>query len=149
LGAFEWDDEDNRPENFAFMCHPCNCKQKFNTDMIILGNEQVKKNEQSTYVCKNARDDTGTNIDSLSCIRINKTNYTIAEQFLHIHTAEHDILLVKDAVNGIVGQCKIQNGTGSQSAVYTYIDTLTNRFTGKFTIYSTKEGDSIRLRIEN
>jgi len=140
---------DNRPENFSLMCHTCNVKQKYSTDMNILANEQLKLNESSTYVCENARDDTGTNIKDNSCIRISQANYSIAEQFLHIHTAEHDELLVKDAVNGIVSQCKIQNGTGSQSAVYTYIETLTNRFTGKFTIYSTGDGDAIRLRTEN
>jgi len=50
IGHLNSDEHDNRPENWAFMCHPCNCRMKTNADMQIQANEQLRKNELSTSV---------------------------------------------------------------------------------------------------
>jgi len=150
LGHLNSNDEDNRPENLAYMCHTCNNRMKFNFDMRILANEQLKKNEKAVYVCERTSADSGTEINIKSCREINQLNTTITEQFLYEWTARDEELIVKDAVDAITNLCHIQNGTGSQPAIYRYVKSLCNPFTGKFTIYSNPQGkDCIRKRIEN
>jgi len=140
---------DSRPENFAFMCHPCNCKQRTNYDMIILANEQLEKNEKALLVWERTLADTGTENDLTSQQEINKTNMNITRSFLLEHTINESVVL-RDAVNAIVDICQENNGTGSQSAIYRYVDSLANPFTGKYTICQNKEGKNIvRRRTEN
>ena len=74
----------------------------------------------------------------------------ITKQFIQEHTIDNEELILRDAVNAIVDICQDNNGTGSQSAVYRYVDFLTNPFTGKFTLSTNSQGKTIiRRRIEN
>ena len=77
--------------------------------------------------------DTGTIKETTSQQEISKCNNRITKQFLLEHTI-NDELLLKDAVNAIVDICQDNNDTGSQSAVYRYIDCLSNPYTGKYTL---------------
>ena len=155
LNPLEWghlngNENDNRPENFAFMCRPCNNRQKFNFDMIINANEQLRKNEKAGLVCERTNADSGTNKDLTSCSGINKTNKRIADQFLLEHTMNHEEIVLKDGVNAVVNICYENDGTGSQSAVYRYFEELSNPFNGKYTICGTPKGQNIiRRRTEN
>ena len=74
----------------------------------------------------------------------------LPKQFLLEHTITDDELLLKDVVNAIVDICQNNNNTGSQSAVYRYIDSLTNPYTGKYTLSANPKGQTIiRRRTEN
>jgi len=141
--------EDSRPENLAFMCQPCNNKMKFNFDMILQGNAQLEENEKAVLVCERKGDDSGTESNITSSEAIHQINYNITEQFYLEHTITDDILYLRDAINAIVNLCNINNGTGSQAAVYRYTDSLTNSINGKYTIYDYHGKNAIRRRTEN
>ena len=155
LNPLEWghlngNENDSRPENLAFMCKSCNNKHKFNFDMQILGNEQLRENEKAVLASERMLADTGTNKDLTSQQEISKCNNRITKQFLSEHTINNDELLLKDTVNAIVDICQDNNDTGSQSAVYRYIDSLTNPYTGKYTLSVNSKGQNIiRRRTEN
>ena len=58
--------------------------------------------------------------------------------------------VLRDGVNAIVNICQENNGTGSQAAVYRYIEFETNTFNGKYTVCYNEEGKNIvRRRTEN
>ncbi len=93
--------------------------------------------------------DTGTTEETTSQQEISKCNNRITKQFLLEHTI-NDELLLKDAVNAIVDICQDNNDTGSQSAVYRYIDSLSNPYSGKYTLSVNSKGQNIiRRRTEN
>jgi len=154
LNPLEWghlngNENDSRPENSAFMCKTCNNKQKFNFDMQILANEQLQKNEKAVLARERMLADTGTTKDLTSQQEINKTNMNVTKQFLLEHTLHDNSIILKDAVNAIVNICQ-ENDTGSQSAVYRYIDSLSNPINGKYTICLNPQGKNIiRRRTEN
>ena len=155
LNPLEWGHlngckKDVRPENFAFMCKSCNNKHKFSFDMQILGNEQLEKNEKAVFTRGNRLADTGTTKELTSQQEISKINKRITKQFLQEHTINNEELILRDAVNAIVDICDDNNETGSQSAVYRYIDSLTNPWTGKYTLSTNPKGQTIiRRRTEN
>ena len=151
LNPLEWghlngNDNDSRPENFAFMCKTCNNKQKFNYDMQILANEQLQKNEKAVLTRERMLPDTGTTKELTSQQEINKINYQITKQFIQEHTLIEKEVILRDAVNAIVDICKDNNGTGSQSAVYRYIESITNPYTGKYTLSTNSQGKQIIRR---
>jgi len=115
---------DSRPENTAKMCHPCNCKMEDDFDMQILAQEQLEKNENVKLACAGMKASVGTTEGLTSCSAISANNFTIAEQFVMQHTIVDGCLVVKDAVNDIVGICRKNDNTGSESAVYRYLHTL-------------------------
>ncbi len=155
LNPLEWghlngNDNDSRPENLAFMCKTCNNKQKFNYDMQILANEQLQKNEKAVLTRERMLADTGTTKELTSQQEISKINKRITKQFIQEQTINNQELILRDIVNAIVDICDDNNGTGSQSAVYRYIDSLTNPYTGKYTLSTNSEGKTvIRRRTEN
>ena len=116
--------DDSRPENLAKMCHPCNCKMIDDCDMQILALEQLEKNENAVLACERMNASVGTTEDLTSCQTISDINFRIAEQYVTEHTVVDGDLGVKETVNNIVGICRKNNGTGSQSAVYRYLNTL-------------------------
>jgi len=118
--------------------------------MQIKANEQLRENERAVFTCGNTLADTGTTKELTSQQEINKINYQIAKQFIQEHTLTEKEVILRDAVNAIVDICKDNNGTGSQSAVYRYIDSLTNPYTGKYTLSTNSQGKTIiRRRTEN
>lgn len=155
LNPLEWghlnaNKADNRPENFAFMHHTCNNKQKIDYDMQILANEQLRKNEEAALAGEGMLADSGTTKELTSQQEINKINTQITIQFIQEHTIQNEELFLKDAANAIVNICQDNNGTGSQSAVYRYIDVLCNPINGKYTICLNSQGKNvIRRRTEN
>lgn len=155
LNPLEWGHlngkaEDVRPENFAFMCKSCNNKHKFNFDMQIEANEQLRENEKAVLTRERTLPDTGTTKELTSQQEINKINYQITKQFIQEHTLAEKEVILRDAVNAIVDICKDNNRTGSQSAVHRYIDSLTNPYTGKYTLSTNPQGKTIiRRRTEN
>jgi len=108
-GHLNANDEDNRPENLAYMCHACNIKQKFSFDMQILANEQLKKNEKAMYVCERTKADSGTKNDLTSCQEINKINVQITKQWLQEHTINGEMPILNDSVYAIVNICQDNN----------------------------------------
>ena len=141
--------DDTRAENMAFMCHVCNNKMKNDGDMQILANDQLTKNEKAVLVCAGMNATVGTTEQLTSCQSISNTNFRIAEQYVTEHTLVDGDLIVKDAVNDIVGICRKNNNTGSQSAVYRYLYTLCSS-AYPFTFCTNKKGeDIIRRRTEN
>ncbi len=94
--------------------------------------------------------DTGTTKEVTSQQEINRINMGITKQFLLERSITGDELVLKEVVNAIVDICQKNNGTGSQSAVYRYIDSLTNPYTGDYTLSTNSKGQTIiRRRIEN
>jgi hypothetical protein len=143
-------DEDNRPENLALVHHSCNVKKKYNTDLEVFANEKLKENEKSTFACERTLADTATTDGLSSQQEINKINMRITEQFLLEHSINDEELILRDIVNAIVDICQKNNHSGSQSAVYRYIDSLTNPYTGKYTLSINSNGKKIiRRRTEN
>jgi len=144
------DDNDNRPENLVLAHHSCNVKKKYNTDFQIFADEKLKDNERSTFACERTLADTATTKEITSQQEINKTNMKITEQFLLEHTINNEELILRDIVNAIVDICQKNSHTGSQAAVYRYIDSLTNSYTGKYTLSTNTNGKNIiRRRTEN
>ena len=145
---------DNNPDNNeiwnkTFAHHECNNRKKLNTDMQIFANEKIESNKRYVYVGERTLADTGTTEEVTSCQAISTTNFRIAEQYLTEHTLVDGDLLLKDTVKNIVGICRKNNGTGSQQAVYRYIDTLTSSVY-PFTLSVNAKGQTIiRRRIEN
>jgi len=145
---------DNNPDNNqiwnkTFAHHECNNRKKFNTDMQIIAREQIASNKRYVYEGERTLADTGTTEELTSCQAISKINFKIAEQYLTEHTLLDDELLLKDTVRDIVAICKKNNGTGSQQAVYRYIEILTSSVY-PFTICLNAKGqDFIRRRTEN
>jgi hypothetical protein len=143
------DEKDNRPENLCLAHHSCNVRKKYNADLQILARKKLQENERSTFACERTLADTGTTREITSQQEINKTNMIITEQFLLEHTVNREELVLRDAVNAIVDICQKNNHTGSQAAVYRYIDSLTNPYTGKYTLSANSTGKSIiRKRTE-
>ena len=144
------DDNDSRPENIIKAHQTCNCRKKYSEKMLAIALGKLKMNEASKLVCAGMKANTGTEKDVSSCVAINRKNKPITIQFLHEWTSRGEELLLKDAVDAITNQCYIQNGSGSQTAIYSYIDSLCNSYTGLFTIYSNPQGKNcIRRRTEN
>jgi hypothetical protein len=143
-------EKDNRPENLCLAHHSCNVKKKYNPDMQILANTKLQENERSTFACEKTLADTGTTKEMTSQQEINKTNMRITEQFVLEHTVNQEELVLRDAVNAIVDICQKNNHTGSQAAAYRYIDSLTNPFTGRYTLSANPKGKTIiQKRTEN
>jgi len=142
--------KDSRPENLVFSHHECNNRKKFNTDYQIMANEKLERNEKAVLTCERTLVDTGTTKELTSQQEISKCNMNITKQFLQEHTINNEELLLKDAVNAIVNLCQDNNETGSQSAIYRYIDSLSNPYNGKYTVSTNAQGkDIIRRRTEN
>ena len=143
------DETDNRPENIVWACKICNNRKKFNFDMQINAHEKMVANEKAVLARERIEADSGTKNDLTSQQEINKINTEITRTLLLEHTINESVIL-KDAVNAIVDICQSNNGTGSQSAVYRYVDSLSNPFTGKYTIFLNTEGkNAVRRRTEN
>ncbi|MBS3922134.1 MAG: HNH endonuclease [Nitrosarchaeum sp.] len=118
---------DNRLENLVFAHHECNNRKKFNTDLQILATEKLRENEKAVFVGEGNEGDV-----SLSEQEISKINRGITKMFLTEHTMNGQSLMINDAVNAIVNLCNHNNSTGSQSAIYRYIDAMCNSFNGDF-----------------
>jgi len=81
--------DDSRPENLAYMCHPCNNKMKTDFDMHLLANDQLIKNENAVLACE--RTDATEDSSQQETSRINKQlTYT----FLLERTMNGDELLL-------------------------------------------------------
>ena len=151
----EWEHLDNdiyndEIWNLTFAHHECNNRKKLEGDLQILAQQKIISNKRYVFAREGTLADTGTTKEVTTQQEINKTNMRITKQFLLEHTITNDELLLKDVVNAIVDICQNNNDTGSQSAVYRYIDSLTNPFTGKYTISVNSKGQNIiRRRIEN
>jgi len=115
---------DSRPENLAKMCHPCNCKMEKDFDMHLLAMEQLEKNENAELACAGMNKSVGTTEGLTSCSAISANNFKIAEQYVLEHTITDGYLVVKDGVNDVVGICRKNDNTGSDSAVYRYFRIL-------------------------
>ena len=141
----------NYPENLVFCHHVCNVKKRMYQPWQDKAIGKLTINQRKTlFVCERTQADTGTTKESTSQQEISKTNIGIAKRFFQEHTINNEELVLRDAVNAIVDICQDNNGTGSQSAVYRYLDFLTNPFTGKFTLSTNSQGKTIiRRRIEN
>jgi len=120
------DTTDNRLENWVFCCHPCNNKKKFNPEMQMIALEKLKENERSVFVGER----TGAYEDTLSEQEISKINKGIAKNFIQEHTINNESLILKDAINAIVNLCNDNNETGSQSAIYRYVESWCNPYNG-------------------
>jgi len=143
-------DEDNRVENLVFCCHTCNNKKKFNPEMQVIAQDKMIENEKAVLVRAGMNADTGTTEQLTTAQAINKTNRRLTEQWIIEHCITEPEIILRDAVNAIVNLCQQNNGTGSQSAVYRYIEELSNPYNGKFTLCSNKQGKTIiRRRTEN
>jgi len=141
---------DSRPENLVFAHKECNNRKKFNPEYQVLAHEKLIQNERAVLTCERTLADTGTTKELTSQQEINKANMKIAKQFIQEQTINNEELILRDAANAIVDICQDNNGTGSQSAVYRYIESFTNPFTGKFTISINQKGEKIiRRRTEN
>lgn len=115
-----------------------------------MAHDKLIQNEKLLLACEKTLADTGTTEEVSSQQAINKTNMNTTKQFLLEHTMTNDELLLNDCVNAIVNICQDNNNTGSQSAVYRYIDSLSNPYTGKYTICINSKGEKIiQRRIEN
>jgi len=109
--------------------------------MQIKAHQKLIDNEKAVLTSERTIADSGTKNDLTSQQEINKTNMNITKSFLLEHT---------DAVNAIVDICQNNNNSGSQAAIYRYIDSLANPFTGRYTVSQNKEGNNIiRRRTEN
>jgi len=125
-GHLNSDKNDSRPENLAKMCYPCNERMKNDFDMRNLANDQLAKNEESGLACAGMKPKLGTTEGLTSCSAISANNFKIAEQYVLTHTLDGNYLIVKDGVNDVVGICRKNDNTGSDSAVYRYFRTLTS-----------------------
>jgi len=164
---------DSRPENLVFCCHVCNNKKKTNPEMQISANEKMIQNEKVVFPCAGTAGtaidkkmefvmgggvkptfqllpDTGTTQQLTSQQEISKINMQITKQFLQEHTINEEEPILKDVANAIVNLCQDNNGTGSQSAVYRYVDVLANPYNGRYTLSENSQGKTIiRRRTEN
>ena len=139
---------DSRPENIAKMCHPCTCKMEDDFDMQIFAQEQLEKNENAALACAGMNKSVGTTEHLTSSQAISANNFKIAEQHVLEHTVTDGYLVVKDGVNDVVGICRKNDNTGSESAVYRYFHTLcSTAFDYEFA--SMNGVDIIRRRTEN
>jgi len=141
---------DSRRENLVFSHKECNNKKKFDSDYQIIAQDKLIENENAVVACERTLADTSTTKELTSQQEISKTNMSITKQFLQEHTINNEELILRDIVNAIVDICQDNNGTGSQAAVYRYIDSLTNSYTGKYTLSKNQKGlVIIRRRTEN
>jgi len=151
----EWEhynnnDGDNRLDNLALVHHSCNNRKKTDFDLQCIGNDNLKKNEKSVFACEIRQDNTGTTDQLSSQQEVSKINFQITKQWIQEHTLAEKQVLLRDAVNAIVAICKDNNGTGSQAAIYRYIDTMTNPYNGKYTLAKNASGkDIIQRKSEN
>ena len=136
--------------NLTFAHHECNNKKKFSAELQIIAQEKIISNKRYVFARERTLADTGTTKETTSQQEINRINMGITKQFLLEHTLIDGDLLLKEAINAIVDICQKNNGTGSQSAVYRYIDSLTNPYTGDYTLSVNSKGQTIiRRRTEN
>ncbi len=141
---------DSRPENIVKAHHECNVRKIRNPEFQVIAHEKLRENERQAYVCERTLADTGMKNDLTSCQEISKTNTNITKQFLLEHTLNGNSMIVKDAVNAIVNLCQENNHTGSQAAIYRYVESYTNPINGLYTICNAPKGENIiRKRIEN
>ncbi len=164
---------DSRPENLVFCCHVCNNKKKTNPEMQISAHEKMIQNEKAVFACAGTAGtaidkkmefvmgggvkptfqllpDTGTTQQLSSQQEISKINMQLTKQFLQEHTINGEEPILKDVANAIVNLCQDNNGTGSQSAVYRYVDVLANPYNGRYTLSENSQGKTIiRRRTEN
>jgi len=73
-------------------------------------------------------------------------NYRLALDYLNELLNTKDIVYKKDYVDSTVRKCYNINGTGSQSAIYRYLDSFTNGIDGDFTIYTVHGKKAIRRK---
>jgi len=140
---------DSRRENLVFSHKECNNKKKFDSDYQIIAQDKLIENENAVVACERTLADTSTTKELTSQQEISKTNKNIAKRFVEEHTINGEELILRDAANAIVNICDENNGTGSQAAVYRYIDGFCNPFNGKFTLSTNEKGQTtIRRRTE-
>jgi len=147
-GHLNSDKNDSRPENIAKMCYPCNERMKNDFDMRNLANDQLTKNENAGLACAGMKASVGTTEGLTSCQAISANNFKIAEQHVLEHTLVDGYLIVKDGVNDVVGLCRKNDNTGSESAVYRYFHTLCSSVY-HYEFASMNGVDIIRRRTEN
>ena len=151
----EWEHLDNDIYNDAiwnktFTHHECNNRKKLSPELQIIAREKIISNKKYVFARERTQADTGTTKELTSQQEISKTNIGIAKRFIQEHTINNEDLILRDTANAIVDICQDNNGTGSQSAVYRYIEFLTNPYTGKFTLSTNSQGKTIiRRRTEN
>lgn len=145
------DESHNYPENLVFNHHACNLKKRMYQPWIDKAIGKLAINQRKyLFTCERTQADTGTTKELTSQQEISKINKRITKQFIQEHTINNEELILRDTVNAIVAICDDNNGTGSQSAVYRYIDFLTNPYTGKYTLATNEKGQTvIRRRTEN
>ena len=145
------DDTHNYPENLVWSHHACNVKKRMDDDMQAKAQGKLTMNIQSDlFTSAGTLADTGTTKELTSQQEINRINMGITKQFLLEHSITGDELVLKEVVNAIVDICQNNNNSGSQAAIYRYIDSLANPFTGRYTVSQNKEGNNIiRRRTEN
>ena len=139
---------DSRPENLAKMCHSCNIKMIDDFDMQLIAQEQLEKNENAALACAGMNKTVGTTEQLTSCQAISANNFKIAEQYVLEHTVTDGYLVVKDGVNDVVGICRKNDNTGSESAVYRYFHILCST-AYDYEFASMNGVDIIRRRTEN
>lgn len=138
---------DNRAVNLAKMCHPDNCKMENDFDMHFLAMEQLEKNENAELACAGMNKSVGTTEGLTSCQAISANNFKIAEQYVLQNVMINGYLVVKDAVNDIVGICRKNDNTGSESAVYRYFRILCSTAYGYE--FANMKGVDIIMRRQN
>ncbi len=142
--------KDSRPENLVKAHHECHVKKIRNPEYQVIAHEKQIENERQAYTCERTLADSGTRNDLTSCQEISKTNTNITKQFLQEHTLHGNSIVVKDAVNAIMNICQESNRTGSQPAIYRYVESMSNPINGLYTICNTPNGENIiRKRTEN
>ena len=138
--------KDSRPENLVLCHHHCNVRKKYSQVWQDKALGKLRMNEASKCVCGNENKKLGTHKEQTSSQAISQTNNRIALDYLNELLNTRDILYCKDYADATKNRCFNINGTGSQSAIYRYLDSFTNSINGDFTIYTVHGKKAIRRK---
>jgi len=114
----------NRLWNKVMSHRTCNNKKKFNFDMQCKADDKIISNKKAVSV----RERTTESVTSSE--QRKRNNKPIVLQWIAEHLMIDNHIPTHDGVCAIVNLCYSMNGTGSQSAVYRYIQEFTNSYDG-------------------
>ena len=128
------DRTNNDITNIVLACQSCNNKKPSSPEMKSKAMEKKKQNQRSNLLRTRERERIEVPSPSLKPeLDISQANFEITHQYLSETIAVESEVDFKVALDSAVMLCRKKTGTGSQTAVRRYIDSLTSRL-GPFMI---------------
>ena len=118
------DRSDNRLENLALACQPCNIKKIHSIELQNIAKKKLESNEKASLANYKHLEDS-SHREASTEIEIGQKNFEITKQFLFERIKAEGSIEYSNALHSSAFICKEKTGYGSQQSARNYIDMLT------------------------